>query len=298
MLNNGEVIPVNKKATVPGGVLNQFAMDEYDGYLRMATTWYYKSDVCSNVYCIDINTMQVVGKIEGIAPTERIYSARFTEETGYIVTFRQVDPLFSIDLSDPENPKIKGELKIPGFSTYLHPWKNGLMIGIGQDVEANDEIARTSGLKLSLFDVTDINNPKEIKKLVLSSGYGYSNAEYDHKAVMVNPEKGLIGIPAYTYDQNHNQTFNGYMVFSVSTEKGFEKVCTVEHKDSQNILRGLMIGDNLYTMSPLYLVATTLSGDAISTVEIGSYNYYWKDGYRVDGGIAEPAAVPPVAPGN
>src|SRR3989304_6230113 len=143
---------------VPGHILNQFSMSEYNGFLRVATTenqnWQTGEDAKNNIFVLGQNgtSLDIAGSIMGLAPTERIYSARFMKEKGYVVTFRQVDPIFTIDLADPYNPQVIGELKVPGFSTYLHPMGDDHILAIGRD--ATDE-GRVEGLKLSIFVVSD-----------------------------------------------------------------------------------------------------------------------------------------------
>src|SRR3989344_4059788 len=167
---------------VPGNVLNQFSMDENDGYVRIATTTgdSWRDTSLNNLYVLDIDNMEIVGQIEDLAQGERIYSTRFIGDRAYIVTFKQVDPLFVIDLKDPQNPEVLGYLKVTGYSSYLHPYDENHIIGVGMDA---DENGRTMGIKISLFDVSDVENPKEAGKYAVSEGkWSYSDALYDHKA--------------------------------------------------------------------------------------------------------------------
>lgn len=187
------------KGSVKGHALNQFSMDEYNGYLRIATTngdW--GEGLENQLYVLD-NNLNVVGKIEGIAKGETIKSVRFSGDTGYVVTFEQTDPLFVIDLKDPYNPVIKGELKIPGFSTYLHPVGDGLVMGVGVD---GDENGQNDGMKVSLFDVSNPEKPVECDKLVVSATYNenqrsyvYSDAYYNHKALCYDKTSNTMYIP-------------------------------------------------------------------------------------------------------
>ena len=184
---------------VEGFTLNQFSIDEHNGYLRVATsTGSWGADISNKVYVLDAD-LNVVGKIEGIAPGETIKSVRFTGDTGYVVTFEQTDPLFVIDFSDPKNPVIKGELKIPGFSTYLHPVGKNLVLGVGVD---GDENGQTNGLKVSLFDVSDPTNPVESYKVTIpatSDSYAYSyvdsQAYFTHKALCWDDATKTMYIP-------------------------------------------------------------------------------------------------------
>lgn len=188
---------------VTGYVLNQFSMDEDGEYFRIATTknrgWSPMEEESrepyNNLYVLD-GSLKVVGKLENLARTERIYSVRFMQNRAYMVTFRQIDPLFVIDLRDPKNPRALGELKIPGYSNYLHPYDEKTLIGLGKETAINEWGGATNqGLKLSLFDVSDISIPKEIDTYVFEDKYSSSLAESDHKAFLFSKEKNLLVIP-------------------------------------------------------------------------------------------------------
>ena len=179
---------------VPGQLLNQFSMSEYQGDLRVATTMYASPDQPTTSAAVRVlrangNELQQIGIVDGLGDNEQIFGVRFLGTQGYVVTFRQTDPLFVIDLSDPTAPKVAGELKIPGYSAYLHPVGDGLLLGVGQDASAN---GGTFGTKLSLFDVHDPANPQEISTLPIG---GYSEAEWDHHAFLFWPEDGTIVLP-------------------------------------------------------------------------------------------------------
>lgn len=197
-IRNGGVI-YRGSGCVDGTALNQFSMDEYNGFIRIATTSGSWGDSLSNyVWVLDEN-LKPVGQVSDIAKGERIKSVRFTGDTGYVVTFRQTDPLFVFDLSDPQKPQLKGELKIPGFSTYLHPVGENLLLGVGVD-GTND--GQGNGMKVSLFDVSDPTKPLEIDKIELSGfdsphrwTYIYSDAFYTHKALCWNAEENTMYIP-------------------------------------------------------------------------------------------------------
>lgn len=192
------------------GYLNDtFSLDEHDGYLRVVSTdWTDDSEEINSLQIFD-SGMKLVGKIDNIAPGESIRSARFMGDTGYFVTFKQVDPLFSVDLSDPENPQILGELKVTGFSSYLHFYGENRLLGIGY--EADPETGMTTGIKLSMFDISDPSNVSELKKYVIKDA-NYCPALGNYKAVMINAEKNLFG---FVCDDN-------YFVFSYDEENGFE----------------------------------------------------------------------------
>ena len=280
---------------VTGRVLNQFSMDENGGYFRIATTknrsWSRFGDEntresYSNLYVLDGN-MKVVGKVEGLAKGEKIYSVRFMQNRAYMVTFRQVDPLFVIDLGDPINPKVMGELKVPGYSSYLHPYDETTLIGLGKETNKNGTV--TGGIKLSLFDVSDISNPKEIDKYVLGDRSSNSIAINEHKAFLFSKEKNLLVIPVsmrgdiiiqeegISKEEQKEMVkmpippiikkyFNGAAVFKVD-KSGFELRGKINHSDENNnnnnrwnngVSRSLYINDVLYTLSSEYLKANWL----------------------------------------
>ena len=180
---------------VEGRLLNQFAMSEYNGDLRVATTtdnWGNFGDQSeSTVYVLRPNgtDLEQISSISGLGKGEQIQAVRFIDDVGYVVTFRQVDPLYVLDLGDPANPVLDGELKIPGYSAYLHPVGDGLLLGVGQD--ATDE-GRTTGTQLSLFDVSDPSNPQRISTLPIG---GQSEVEWDHKAFLYWEPDGTIVLP-------------------------------------------------------------------------------------------------------
>lgn len=193
------------------GYLNDsFSLNEYNGYLRAVTTSYDENYVESNgLYVLD-QDLKTVGAILDLAPDETVRSARFFGDTGYFVTFRQMDPLFSVDLSDPENPRILGDLKISGFSTYLHFYSDTLLLGLGYEADPNTGVQ--TGLKLSVFDISDPSDVKEISKLVLG-GITWCSSLDDYKSILIDPEKNIFG---FTCDDR-------YLVFSYDEKKGFVK---------------------------------------------------------------------------
>ena len=190
---------------VPGRLLNQFSMDEYNGYLRVATTFGDENDL----YVLDEN-LNVVGSITGFGKTERIYAVRFIADRGYIVTFRQIDPFFVIDLSDPRKPEIKGELKIPGFSSYLHPITDHLILGIGREDRY---------VKISLFDVSDAENPEEVDKFVLKESW--SEVLSNHHAFLLDSKHKVFFLPAgkngyvFSFEGNELKLIKAVEAFAV-----------------------------------------------------------------------------------
>ena len=204
---NGTDVSYTGTGTAEGSPINQYSMDEYNGYFRIATTdW----SIGTYVTVMDTSTMQTVGRTEPLAPEEQMYSARFMGDMGYVVTFQMVDPLFTIDLSDPYNPKVLGELKIPGFSQYLHPVGDGLLMGIGRDTQevytrdANG-VERVInfidvGLKISLFDVSDPFDPREVD--VLPLGEGWTEVSHNPRALMTDSRQGFYGFVMETWGNN------------------------------------------------------------------------------------------------
>lgn len=178
-------------ARVPGALLNQFSMDEHEGNLRLATTEWHNVST-NSIYILD-KEMNLQGSLTGLAPDERIYAVRFMGDKGYVVTFRQVDPLFVLDLSDPAKPVVTGELKVPGFSNFLYPVGEDLLLGVGQSTEP-------AGIKFSLFDVSDQGKPKELHNYILKGSASYSEILYNHRALMFHPGKGLLAFDATLQD--------------------------------------------------------------------------------------------------
>lgn len=229
-LKNGEINYV-ADATVPGTVNNQFSMDEYNGYFRIATTHRSKETEYKNVnnlYVLD-ESMNLVGQIEDLAPDEKIYSVRYMGDLAYVVTFKQVDPLFVIDLSKPTEPKVLGQLKIPGFSDYLHPYDETHIIGFGKDTEENGEQVKEKGFKMALFDVSDVSNPKELYSVKIGDIGTYSELLYNHKALLFSKEKNIIAFPITVREKQNSSkyyrkvTFEGAIIYGLSLENGFEE---------------------------------------------------------------------------
>jgi uncharacterized secreted protein with C-terminal beta-propeller domain len=257
-------------------------MDESGGNLRVATTvqGYGTSGSYeyNNVFVLDTG-MKTVGSLKYIAPDEKIYSTRFLGNRLYMVTFKRIDPLFVIDLSDPSNPGILGKLKIPGYSDYLHPYDGTHIIGIGKETVSNDwGGVSTSGLKLALFDVSDVNHPTEVDHVEIGDAGSDSEALRDHKAFLFSKEKDLLVIPVRAvqkvplkgdYAPYTQKIWQGAYAFSVSPSKGFTLRGTVTHSDEDTsgyywgsrdaVKRSLYIGDVLYTLSSSEIIATSLA---------------------------------------
>lgn len=195
----GGTVAFRGRGTVPGRILNQFSMDESGSTFRIATTidsWDSEKPTSNNLYVLDRANMTVKGKIEEIAPGERIYSTRFLGDRLYMVTFERVDPLFVIGLEDPANPKILGKLKIPGFSDYLHPYDKTHIIGFGKDTEETKEgNVRMKGFKMALFDVSDVANPIQQFSEGIGDNGTSSELLYNHKALLFDKAKNLLAFP-------------------------------------------------------------------------------------------------------
>ncbi|MBS3095794.1 beta-propeller domain-containing protein, partial [Candidatus Woesearchaeota archaeon] len=271
-ISNGD-IKYEDREEVPGYILNQFSMDESGGYFRVATTTYIytsKSIMYNNVYVLDGN-MKIVGKLEDIAPDERIYSTRFIGDRLYMVTFKRIDPLFVIDLSDARNPEILGKLKIPGYSDYLHPYDKDHIIGIGKETDSNEwGGVSTRGVKLAFFDVSDVSNPKLVDKYEIGQEGSDSEALYEHKAFLFDKKKNILVIPVREVKGRYYNTKYGYYdwrtwrgayVFGLNTENGFELKGKITHSENNErdsygwwssldaVRRSLYMDDVLYTVS-------------------------------------------------
>lgn len=295
--SNGEIV-YQSKGSVPGMLINQFAMDEYNGYFRVGTTvdYYGGGDIrrssvsrSNSLYVLD-GGMSIVGKIEDIAPLERIYSVRFMGNRAYMVTFKQVDPLFAIDVSNPREPKIMGALKIPGYSDYLHPYDENHLIGFGKDT-TTDEYGNAFylGMKLSLFDITDISNPKEMFTEFIGDRGTESPLLYDHKALLFDKARDLLAFPVTLYERKttRNETLPngsevteyGYFansfayVYNINLKDGFKLRGRVSHMSDSDLLKSsqwaadpakyiervLTIGNRLYAASQKYLTSSELN---------------------------------------
>lgn len=314
-LDNGEINFV-AQGIVPGNILNQFSMDEFENNFRIATTVENYSNSISesrsnnNLYILN-EDMNLIGSIEGIAPDEKIYSVRFMGKKGYMVTFKHVDPLFVIDLSDAKNPKILGKLKIPGYSDYMHPIDETHLLGIGKDANELEDFEKIhsqgavyytaiKGVKMAIFDVSDVENPKEVFKYIIGDRGTESEALLNHKAILFDKEKELLVLPITVVENNTpntdyygtEQTFQGAVVMNVSLENGLSERGRITHVTSEEemkrgyyygsesvIRRSLFMDDILYTLSSKALKANNL-GDLteVNKIElpfVSSNNYYY-----------------------
>ncbi len=243
-------IKLQCKTEMEGNINNQFSIDEYDGNLRVATTLGSRDKTENRLYIYD-KDLNEIGKIDNMANGEEIYSVRFIGKVGYIVTFKEIDPLFVIDLSDPTKPEIKGELKIPGYSSYLHPYDETHIIGIGHNTKTNQYGGtQNTTMKMSMFDVSDLENPKEMFSVDIGNKYAYSEITSNHKALFYNKAKNLIGFPVTITD--YNDTKEEFTLYTIDLEKGFVEYGKIEQtkKDWRtNIKRGIYIGDSFYILA-------------------------------------------------
>ncbi len=313
---------------VPGQLLNQFSMDEHEGNLRVATTTqpvYFgirrlsgitrdtqiQDTQKNHLYVLD-NDLDIIGKLEDLAPGERIYSARFIKDRAYLVTFKKVDPLFVIDISQPSQPKILGKLKIPGYSDYLHPYDEDTIIGLGKEAQESKQgdFALYQGMKIALFDVSDVANPRELAKYNLGDRGTDSEALHEHKAFLFSKEKNLLVLPVTLAEfKNPAQsewefgefTFQGAYVFELTKDKGFELKGRISHIDEEEYLksgsypyfsnpvrRSLYIGNYLYTISDGFVKANKLDSlDDVKTIKLPKIDY----GYPIYYGRGVASAV-------
>jgi uncharacterized secreted protein with C-terminal beta-propeller domain len=310
-IDGAEIKPV-ATGEVPGMVLNQFSMDEYEGYFRVATTTHGETSR-NNVYVLNMG-LNITGSLENLAPGETIYSARFMGERGYLVTFKKVDPLFVIDLSDPYNPRVLGYLKVTGYSNYLHPYDENHIIGIGKESVAaeGEDFAWYQGIKIALFDVSDVSNPVEISKYEIGDRGTDSPVLWDHKAFLFDKSRNLLvipvsvaeideseypnGVPSYAYGE---PVWQGAYVFDVSLDQGLQLKGRITHIESPadleqgyyysysplSVTRSLYIDDVLYTISDAKIKMNNLENlDYINEVKLP---VEYGDGSIVTPGIPE-----------
>ncbi|MAG22237.1 MAG: hypothetical protein CL943_02950 [Candidatus Diapherotrites archaeon] len=283
-LDNGKIGFLGQ-GSVPGRILNQFSMDEFNSNFRIATTVGWNG--YNNLYVLD-KEMNTIGSLEDLAPGESIYSARFMGNKAYMVTFKKADPLFVIDVSDPTNPRVLGKLKIPGYSDYLHPIDETHLIGVGKEAieSVKGDFAWYQGLKMAVFDVSDVANPKEMHKIVIGDRGTDSYALRDHKAFLYDKEKDLLVLPIMLAEipEDYKKpewnpdwpaygepVFQGAFVFKLTLENGFEERGRITHVteedelkrgyyfgDDYSVKRSLYIGNVLYTLSNQVLKANSL----------------------------------------
>lgn len=239
-LDEGRISGVAATA-VRGYVRDTFAINASDGYLRVLTTDYSTEDEVNALYILDEN-MKLTGQLTGIAPGEEIYAARFMGNTGYFVTYRNTDPLFTVDLSDPAKPEIIGELKVTGFSEYLHFWDDTHLLGIGY--ESDEKTGNIENIKLSMFNIENPGEVTEEAKLVLKD-VDYSEALYDYKSVIISKDKNLIGLVCEDYSSS--RTKQTYQIYSYEngTFKKQAEISDINGVNYENV-RGMYSGNVFY----------------------------------------------------
>lgn len=301
---DGSKITYLNKGLVPGLILNQFSMDESKGYFRIATTtgneWGTGANASgNNLYILD-DAMNICGKLEGIAPGERIYSVRFMGDRGYIVTFKTVDPLFVIDLKEPTRPEILGALKIPGYSDYLHPYDENHIIGFGKDTIELSGGGYYMGMKLALFDVSDVSNPIQKFSEVIGDRGTDSELLRNHKALLFSKEKNLLAFPVTVAEiKNKDQSsenkwgvpgygefaFQGAYVYSIDLEKGFTLRGKITHLSEEEYLKA---GNNYYSYDK-FVERILYIKDTLYTLSKGMYKAHSIDTLDEKGVLTIPA---------
>lgn len=284
ILDDGS-IEYKNKARVKGTTINQFSLDEYDGNLRVGLYTYDGSRVV-----VFDKELKQIGETPYLSKGEKMYSTRFIENKAYMVTYKNTDPLYVIDLETPTEPKVLGKLKIPGYSTYLHPYDENHLIGIGMQTEErvnrnnSGKIISTNtvitGMKMALFDVSDVNRPIQISQTIIGDSRTTSAILTNHKALLFSAEKGIIAIPVNRYpsdfeitnntsdissmvnsytNYNKKYTSEGYFVYDINLNDGFKLKGVINHEklssnkyyyyNTSKLLRGMWIEENLYTVS-------------------------------------------------
>jgi inhibitor of cysteine peptidase len=312
---DGDEMEYVASGEVPGIVLNQFSMDEYDGYFRVATTTWNEGNQ-NNVYVLNMS-LNVTGALIDLAQGETIRSARFMGGRCYLVTFKQVDPLFVIDLNDPYDPEVLGYLKVTGYSDYLHPYDETHIIGIGKETTDAGEFAWYQGVKISLFDVSDVDNPVEISKLEIGDRGSDSPVLWDHKAFLFDRSRNLLvmpineakvnqadypgGVPSWAYGE---PVYQGTYVFNVTLDQGIQLKGRITHIENPDQLeqgyyyyyspfaveRSLYIGDVLYTISQAKIMMNDLETlDYINEVELPHSSWAPYEPLPVEPGSVEPS---------
>ncbi|MBR3280583.1 MAG: beta-propeller domain-containing protein [Clostridia bacterium] len=292
--NNNGSLSYASSNRFEGQTLNQYSIDEKDGYLRVAVNLGWNDGAKVLVFDDKLN---LVGQTNMFGKNEQLYSSRFVGDRAYVVTYRNTDPFFVIDLSDVKNPKLLGELKIPGYSSYLHPYDENHLIGFGmetKEVVNRDSYGRVSststytvGMKMALFDVTDVTNPKEIAKTVIGDSRTTSAILSNPKALLFSKERNLIAIPANRYDKDFQSNSSdyyssstssymnywkdyvseGYLVYDITLDKGFNLKGSIEHPDCYKHVTDIRVSDGKVYIDYDY---------STNYIDDYSYRYYYR----------------------
>ena len=255
--------------TVPGRVLNQFSLGEYEDVLRIATstgnTWDGSAE--NHVFCLmkEDETLTIIGRLEGLVPGERLYASRFIGDKGFLVTFVEIDPLFTLDLSDPRDPKAVGELKVPGYSTYIHPLGADYLLTIGKDSIFENGSIWYQGLQLSIFDIRDFADPKLIATQKIGDRGTESEALYNHKAFTFWADQNLLALPVDLHEyakppavpwQYADRTFYGLYIYRITEDLRFDDAGRIDMMPDNggpyfypDWLRGIFIDQNVYAVA-------------------------------------------------
>ncbi len=298
--------------TVPGGVIGQFALDERDGFLRIATTEnrttgedFWRTESVNHLFVLEetADGLETVGDAGELAKTESITSVRFVGDKGYVVTFLRKDPLFVFDLSNPYEPTMLGQLDIPGFSEYMHPLDDTHLLTIGQDGDAN---GATGQLALQIFDVSDPTRPRQAHKFSFAGGdYGYSQAQHDHKAFTYFADRQLLAFPYASSGYGPNGEYkptSTLQVFKVDVGEGFSRLGAVDHSPlfasapppcgyyyfGPEVRRGLFIQDKVYSISYGGLVVNDVNNLATPLGQLNLLPYLEAPAFPGGGGVAYP----------
>ena len=292
---SGDHTNVTAQGTIPGTILNQFSMDEYNGYLRVATTSYSTKPnqtavQLNNVYVLD-SGLKAVGSLEGLAPNERIYAVRFIGDVGYVVTYERIDPLFAISFAEPAHPVVLSALEVTGFSDYLHPIGNGYLIGVGKNTvpaPAEQGFVLYLGVKVSIFHVAPNGSSAETDRVLIGDRGSYTQVSSDHRAFTYDPTRGIVAIPVYVAVLDNSSgtvqwweygkgVFQGAYLFSVSESGGVQKLGTitqipqkanVDNSSSLYVNRIVILGDYVYTVSSSMVQVNSLADMSL----VGSIN--------------------------
>ncbi len=270
--------------TVTGRILNQFSLGEHEDILRMATTTgdSWQGNSANHIFCLENQggSLKIIGRIDNIAPGEEIYAARFMGDRGFLVTFVQIDPLFTLDLSDPENPMVAGELKVPGYSDYIHPLGENHLLTIGKNSLTYQESAYYQGLQLSIFDITDFSDPKLLFSEAIGDRGTHSEALYNHKAFTYWASQGKLAIPVDLYSHEKpsqspwdygSYQYSGLWIYDISVSTGFDLLGTLKLEVSgfdslyfSTWMRGLFIDESVFCITP-DAIATALFNNIEAT---------------------------------